>query len=153
MANEASVRTGLNLRKVSSDGTITLLSYNFSGAFSVTVVGTKGPTPGAITVTAAGTDVDLSQLTTPGLVVFKNLDATYTVEYGIRDPNTRTFYPLGEIQPGESYILRLSRNIQEDYFPSTGTGTTGDINKLHLKAMREGVTSPSIFVSVEAFEA
>lgn len=92
-----------------------------------------GPTPGMITVTPEGTDVDLSELVQPGMCWITNLDDTNFVEYGIKDPNNGTFYPLGELLPGEFYLLRLSRNLFQDY-TNTGTGTGAADNTLHFKA-------------------
>lgn len=135
------------VRKSTSTGLVTLNYQSQPTTFTVDVSGTKGPSPGAIQVTIAGTDVDFSQLTTPGLCRIMNLDPTNYVEYGIRDVASRKFYPLGEILPGETYVLRLSRNIQEEYYPSTGTGTTGDIDKFHIKANKAACN-----ILVEAFE-
>lgn len=145
MANEAQVRGSLQILKKS--GAITLIDYSSKPTvFKATVTGTKGPAPGAFTVTVLGTDVDFSELTTPGLCVFKNLDPTNFVTYGIWDPENSKFFPLGELLPGEVYVLRLSRDLQEEF--QTGTGTTGaDTNRLRFKA-----DTASLDVSVEAFE-
>lgn len=145
MANEAQIRVSLRIRKTS--GSLVLIDYPGNANFLGDVPSTKGPAPGAFTVTTAGTDVDFSQLTQPGLAMLRNLDTTNYVEYGIRDPATRVFYPIGEILPGEGWPIRFTRNLLEDYFPSTGTGTTGQINKVHFKAHRAPVV-----VSVECFE-
>lgn len=146
MANEAQVRGSLQILKKS--GTITLIDYGSKPTtFQATVTGTKGPVPGAFTVTVLGTDVDFSELTTPGLCVFKNLDPTNFVTYGIWDPENSKFFPLGELLPGEVFPIRLSRDLQEEF--QTGTGTTGaDTNRLRFKA-----DTVSLDVSVEAFEA
>lgn len=108
----------------------------------------KGPSPGAITVTTDGTQVTFSELTTPGLCLVKNLDEDNYVEYGILDPVTRTFYPLGEILPGEQYVIRLSRNLREAYLPYSGTGTTGEVNSLYFKA-----NTADCIIVVEGFES
>ncbi len=139
MANEFSVRTSLQLK---------IGNQNYQSqptSFQATQVGLGGPTPGQITALTTGTDVDLSQLVTPGLCRLMNLDPTNYVEYGIRDPGTGSFYPLGEIQPGETYVLRFSRNLLEAF---VGTGTTGDVNKFTIRA-----SVASCKVLVEAFEA
>ena len=146
MANEAKISSSLQITK--ADGTITLIAYKSSPtAFSGTVTGTKGPAPGAIAVPVAGVDVNFSELVTPAYCRIMNQDATNFVEYGIWDPEGATFYPLGEVLPGESYTLRLSRNLQEEF--GTGTGTTGaDTNRLRIKA-----DTAACNVLVEAFEA
>ncbi len=145
MANEAQVRGSLQILKKS--GAIILINYGSKPtSFQATVTGSKGPVPGAFTVTVFGTDVDFSELTTPGLCVFKNLDATNFATYGIWDPENLKFFPLGELLPGEAYPIRLSRDLEEEF--QTGTGTTGeDTNRLRFKADTESVN-----ISVEAFE-
>jgi len=114
---------------------------------SIATSNPKGPVPGAIQVTLEGVSIDLSELTTPGYCRIINLDDTNFLEYGIWDPEGATFYPLGEVLAGESYPLRLSRNLQQEY--GTGTGTTGaNTNRLRLKA-----DTAALNASVEAFEA
>ena len=140
MANEATINSGLSINN-------SPLSYTAKpGSFRATVTGVKGPVPGAFEVSTEGTDVDLSELTTPAFCRIMNLDSTNFVEYGIWDPDISKFYPLGEIQAGETYILRLSRNLFAEY--GTGTGTSGpDTNTFRFKA-----DSAALDVIVEAFE-
>jgi len=128
MSDEISIRSSLQIRKDN-------LEYQSKPtAFNATMVAdAAAPTPGRITVPIEGVDVDLTALTTPGIARLMNLDSTNYITYGIYDPDGDTFYPLGELLPGESYVLRMSRNLQEEY--GTGTGTTGaDTNRLRLKA-------------------
>lgn len=140
MADEAQIRASL---QITNDP----LEYRSQPtAFTADVAGIKGPVPGAIEASVEGTDVDLSELVAPSLCRIMNLDATNFVEYGVWDPEGGTFYPLGEILPGETYVIRLSRNLQEEF--GTGTGTTGaGTNRLRFKAD----TAPCN-VLVEAFE-
>ncbi len=141
MANEIQVRASLQIKKDNLDYSSKPTS------FKADMTGSKGPSPGALTATVDGIDVDFSELTTPGMCRIQNLDPDNFVEYGIWDPEGSTFYPLGELLPGESYPLRLSRNLQEEFM--TGTGTTGaDTNRLRIKA-----DTASCDVVVEAFEA
>ena len=141
MSREAQVRVALSISKDN-------LSVRYNHVYTADVNGTaRGPSPGAVLIDTDGTSIDFSQLTTPGLVVFKNLSETDYVEYGIWEPATTTFYPLGEILPGESYVLRLSRNLAEQY-SNTGTGTTAPTNALRFKANRADV-----YVDVSAYEA
>lgn len=145
MSSEAQIRSSLQIRKNN-------LTYQSQPtAFVADVSGTNGPTPGAFTVPVAGIAVDLSKLTTPGLCRIMNLDLTNYVEYGIKDVSgvgIGLFYPLGEILPGESYVIRLSRNITEEY-TATGTGTTPkNFDNFWFKAHVAPVN-----VLVEAFEA
>lgn len=120
MSNEARIQTSLSIKSgsfsVQSNPTV----------FTADVTNLKGPSPGAITISVHGTIIDFSQLTLPGLCTLQNLDPTNYVEYGIREPLTNLFYPMGEILPGEIYVLRLSRNLNREYV-GTGTGTGGTI--------------------------
>ena len=140
MADEASIRASLQI--ISGK-----LEYRSQPTvFTADVAGAKGPVPGALAASTAGTDVDFGELTTPNLCRIMNLDATNFIEYGIWDPEGSTFYPLGELLAGEFTVLRLSRNLQEEY--GTGTGTTGaNTNRLRLKA-----DTAACNVLVEAFE-
>lgn len=149
MSDEVQILTSLLIRKVdSTDPTIVLVEYhgqpiNFVGD----LIGSKGPVPGSIAVSVAGVDVDFSELATPGYCRLMNQDPTNFVEFGIWDPEGARFYPLGEILPGETYVLRLSRNLNEEY--GTGTGTAGaNTNRLRFKA-----NTASCNVLVEAFES
>lgn len=145
MANEANVRVSLSIRKTS--GTKVLIDYQGRPtAFNVDVTGTKGPTPGSLTIPVGGKVISFAELSTPGLCRLQNQDATNYVEYGIRDPDTNRFYPLGEIGPGESYILKLTRNLQEEYI-GTGTGTSSPGNQFFMKA-----NTADVVVNIEAFE-
>lgn len=140
MANEATIRSSLLIRKGS------VFYQSQPTAFLADVTGTKGPVPGAITVDNEGTDVDFSELTTPGLCRFQNLSSSGHLEVGIWDPQTFVFYPLLELLAGESYIVRLSRNLQEQY-ANTGTGTSAAENRVRIKG-HQGAT----VALIEAFE-
>lgn len=116
MADEASVRTSLQVKSGN-------LEYQSQPtAFLADVTTAKGPTPGAITVAVGGTSVDLSQLTRPALCRVMNLDDTNYLEVGVWDVSLAVFYPLLELLPGESYVVRLSRNLSLEE-PGTGSGT------------------------------
>lgn len=138
MANEATIRTSLMIKK----GNIFYQSN--PTAFKANVTGTKGPVPGAVSIaaTVTGTDIDFSELVTPGLCRLQNLDATNFVTYGIWDGVS--FFPLGELLPGETYVLRLSRYLGEEF---AGTGTPADVNTFRMKA-----DTAACNVLVEAFE-
>jgi len=149
MANEATIRSGLTIRKVS--GSLVLMNKNYSAQYQADVDGTKGPTPGAFSVDELGVDVDLSELTAPGWCWVKNLDATNTVEMGAWDPETDRFYPLLKWGPGQEYAIQLSDNLFQE-FGDTGTGTVSDsLNTLRFRAVGAG-DGPTANVSVEAFE-
>lgn len=148
MANEGQVRNSLTVLKTDGSGK-TILDYRSNPtAYTVDVTGSKGPTPGAITVSTAGTDVDLSELTTPGLCRIANVSVLSYMEVGIWDPAAGRLYLMMELDPGESNVIKLSRDIQEE----TGTGDPGTAvldtdNRLRLKAI--GASGVAL---VEAFE-
>ncbi len=141
MANEAQVRSSLQI-KVNN-----LVYQSNPTAFTATVTGTKGPTPGALTITTGGEAVDLSELVQPALCRLMNLDATNYVTVGVRDTTSGKLYKVLELLPGETYVVRLSRFMNEDY-DGTGTGTGADTVQLFLQA-----DTASVNVLVEAFEA
>ena len=148
MADEAQVRASLSIRKTS--GAKTLIDYRSSpSAFNSDVTGTKGPTPGALTIPTGGKVVSFAELDTPGWCILHNEDATNYVEWGVYDPDTDRFYPVGEIGPGESAgPFKFSRNFREDYI-GTGTGTSSEGgNQFFMKA-----DTADVVVSVEALEA
>lgn len=140
MSNEATVRTGIQIIV----GGLTYRPPTVS--FNVNVSAAKGPTPGLVVVPILGVDVDFSELTTPGLCRISNYDTTNFVTYGIGDSVTNEFYPLGEIGPSESYVLKLSRNLgidQDELTTGTGSGT---------KTFRIMADTAPCNCSVEAFE-
>lgn len=127
MADEARIQTSLQIT------TGSLQYQSRPTAFTADVAGAKGPVPGAFTAAITGTDVDLSELTTPALCRLQNLDPTNFVEVGLWDPEATLFYPLLELLPGESYVVRLSRNLAWQY--GAGTGTAGpETNRLRVRA-------------------
>lgn len=138
MANEATIRSSLQIFKQSGD--VTVLDYQGRpSTFQADVTGTAGPSPGVVNATTAGVEVDLSALTTPGLCRVMNLDATNYVQFGVWDGTN--FWELGELLPGESYVFRLARTI------SDGTGTSYTTGSLMLKA-----NTATCICIVEAFE-
>ena len=101
MANEINLNFTLTIIKGN-------LEYRQTKSWQADMAGKKGPVVGALTIPVAGTDIDLSELTTPSIAMLTNLDSTNFVEYGI---NSGGFLALGEILPGESYPIRFSRNL------------------------------------------
>lgn len=137
MANEANIQANLRIRKDN-------ITYSSNpGSFRADVDEGTGPVPGELVVTAAGKDVDLSGITTPGLCRMQNRSATEFVTVGIHDG--ASFFPMLELLPGESYIMRLYRDLGVE-FTGTGTGTPSDVNTLHLKVT--GSTSARVLVEV-----
>lgn len=145
MANEATIRTTLQIRKSDDDGNVILDYQSRPSGFTADVDGSKGPCPGSIAVSVSGTDIDFSQLTTPGLCRIMNQDSTNYVTLGVYEPDTDFFYPILEFPPFESYVVRLARFLETE---STGTGTlVGYNSRLQLRA-----NTDTCNVLVEAFE-
>jgi hypothetical protein len=148
MSGEAQLQVSLQINKNDADGVVQYRSYPTQ--FTADVDGAMGPTPGAFLASIYGTDVDLSELTTPGLCRISNQDPANYVTFGTCDPETDKFYPLGEILPGEFYLLRLSRWLGQEYAGSgTGTGTSG----AKTNTLRFVAHTAACVVLVEAFEA
>lgn len=146
--NEATIRTSLAIRKTLTDGTVVMDYSSRPTGFNADVTGTNGPTPGAVAIATSGTIISFAQLTTPGLCRLMNMDDDNYVTYGIWDPALSKFYPLGELQPGESYVLRLSRFLQTEI--GTGTGTVGGGG--HTTSLKMYAQASTANVLVEAFE-
>jgi hypothetical protein len=144
MSNEIRATIGLAINK----GKIDYMSR--PNSFTASMTNTGGPTPGQILVSVYGTDVDLSVLDTPGFCWMQNLDTVNYVEYGVWDGEFDRFYPLGELKPGEINVIRLARNLFQEYGegPGTGTGTQGaGTNTFRMRAYNQDCK-----VRVEAFE-
>jgi len=109
----------------------------------------KGPSPGAITVGTGGTDVDLSELVRPGLCRIMNLDSTNYVSWGVYDADSGNYFPLGEILPGESYVIRFSRELGTKETPGTGTVSGAELPCTY----RFKAHTDSCNVLVEAFDS
>ena len=148
MSGEASLQVSLQITKDDDAGVVNHRSYPTQ--FNADVSGAMGPTPGAFLATVYGTDVDLSELTQPGLCRISNQDSTNFITFGVTDPETNKFYPMGELLSGEFYIFRLSRNLGWEY-PGTGTGT--GTSGAETNTFTVVANTASCVVLVEAFEA
>lgn len=127
MANEAQVRGSVSIRKGNK------VYVSPPNSFNATVSGYGGPSPGVILCSTSGTDVDLSEITTPGLTFIKNQDSTNYVDVGVWNPDQSEFYPLLRLLAGEGYPVRLSPQVNQEV-SGTGSGTTGQSNTLRIKA-------------------
>ena len=138
MADEAQLHISLMIQNVTNSE----LEYQ-SRPTSITAdvgSGAWGPTPGIVSATTAGVEVDLTEITAMGGLCFlHNLDPTNYVTYGVLDSDGSTFHELGELLAGEFTVLRLSRNI--------GDGSGTDYESLFLKA-----NTATCRVRVEAFD-
>ena len=77
MANEVSVQAAITI----ASGNLNYRSNPTS--FTADLTGAFGPTPGALTISTDGEDIDLSELTSPGWCIIRNIDATNFIEWGI----------------------------------------------------------------------
>ena len=102
MANELTISGSYNINQGNLQ-----VTDNFSDQIDMT--GTFGPTPGAVAVGtgATGTSIDLSALTTGGVIKVTNLDSTNFITVGIYDGST-TYYPLVKVAAGKSVIFYLA---------------------------------------------
>lgn len=133
----------MSVRKANSVWTAPQTAFNGTVAASPA----KGPAPGAFTAAVTGTNVDLSQLSTPAYCFITNMDDTNFVTVGVWDPVHAEFHPLMELLPGEGYPLRLSRRLGQE--KGTGTGTYFNEGS-RLRVVAD--TAPCV-VKVEAFSA
>lgn len=144
MTREISVRSSLQINK--SDIALDYHSRPTQQTMNLDATDPTGPTPGGFLASTAGTDVDLSGLTTPGWCFIQNRDDTNKVQIGIWDPEGSRFYPFADLLAGEFFVLRLSSDIEEEF--GTGVGTLGpSTNRLRVKAI-----SAACQVSVEAWD-
>lgn len=128
MANEIRVQISIQVKKDNFQ------FQNQPTAFLDDMAGdAAAPSPGRITVSEQGTDVDLSKVGTPGWALFRNLDNTNYVQLGVWNPDQSEFYPFARIKPGTHFLIPLDPDINEEY-AGTGTGTTGQLNTLRLLA-------------------
>lgn len=142
MSNEISVRNSITIR---SGGLIYLSNQR---SYRADMSGSFGPAPAAFLATYDGTDVDLSGFTDPGWCHIINNEASggVTVSWGIYDPETDRYYPLGKLEPGQDTGLFQLDDLFRGEFVGTGTGTDLGINRLRVKA-KDG-DSASVFVGV-----
>lgn len=97
-----------------------------------------GGVPGTVIASESGTDVSFSPLVQPTWVELMNVEAADSglrAEWGVYDPQTSVFIPIGELEPGDVTVLKLSRNFGEEWV-SFGTATATAIanNTLRIKA-------------------
>lgn len=140
MSNEIDVRVSVRVRKDNPSGLGGTIEYQSSQAFRVDMEGYGGPSPGDLIIPLVGRDVYFTELAAPGLAVISNHggvdgDSSHEyVSYGIYDSTTDIYFPLGELLPGETYVLRLARTLHQEFPDASGTGTTADENYLRFKA-------------------
>ena len=128
MSGEISLNLSMQINKDNFGYSNTPISYQED------MVTGKGPSPGAITASSAGTGTQISftNLSTPARAVIKNFDDTNYVEVGIVVGGI--FYALLEVQAGMFDIIRFGRSMTKTI--------------IYVRA-----NTANCEVSVEAFEA
>lgn len=139
------VRSSLQITPITGQEAPQYRSYPTS--FNAVMYGSAGPTPGSIRATNTGTVVNLSELTAMGgMCRIINNDLVNTLTWGVYVPGLSVFVPVGDVLPGEVYVLRLSQYLQSEE-PGTGSGTYG-FSELMVRSPK-GTT---ILVTIEAFD-
>ena len=103
MANEFTIKSQITL----TNGT--MRHTGAPSSFQANQTTKFGPVPGTVSATTSGVTVSLSGITTPGIFSIQNLDTTNYVSFGLYISST--YYPLGEVLPGEIYVCRFARDI------------------------------------------
>lgn len=147
MANEVTIYSNMLIKL----GNLYYKSYPSS--FRTNLLTQKGPSPGEVNLLAnIVTSVNLSALNNPGVCRIQNLGdaaglSTY-IDVGMYDTLNGIFLPMLEVLVGDSWVVRLSRNLGEvDSVPApTGTSvfTRGNLAMLSLNY--------NVNVLVEAFD-
>ncbi len=148
MANEANIRSGLNIQKFSASGSgIVVLDERYGRTFRVDVDNSFGPSPGAINVDAEGTNVSWAEFVarglTPDICVISNLEVNNDDNYivvGRYDSATSRFYPFMRVYPGEEYVIRLSPDVDTEF---VGTSTLADTPTSTLRLYSFSASCPA----------
>lgn len=77
------------------------------GDYSITQY-TKGVFCRTYALTGSETDIDLSSLTNPGIVILQNVGSKDTIVYG---PKSGTQVPLGELRVGEHVVYNHAPSV------------------------------------------
>ena len=121
--------------------------YQRSYGFDFNMTNGNGPSPGLVVATPQGTEVDLSQLVNPVFGMVIN-ESDVAIELGIFNSDQAEFYPFMRVPPRKALPWFCSPNILGEYASGTGTGLTGQSNKLMAKSMG----SSDAYVIIELFD-
>lgn len=152
MADEAQIRLGLRIVRAPLD------YQSNPTAFTMDVLNSSPPIPGKIVATPAGVDLDLTNLGVPGLIWLMNMSTQDFVTWGVVDPDTDKFLPVGELPianastGGKPFLHNLSRYLYTGFSGAIGTGTgTGTLG--HPATLRFYSNDVDCEVFVAAFDA
>jgi len=98
MAGEITLSTSLSVRH-------SPFEYNHTSRQTIDQNGIGGGNPGTVQLTTTAQAVSFGDVSTPGIVVFQNLDSTDSVYIGIDVAST--FYPFAQLKPGEDFVIRV----------------------------------------------
>lgn len=122
MSREVSIQSNLQVNVIDAGTGINVLRYNaLPNSFVGNLPTVKGPSPGALLATLQGVKV-VFQLTKPGYCRFMNNDPINFVTRGVYLADINRFAPIDEMLPGETYVTRISRHLQSEFY-QTGTGS------------------------------
>lgn len=130
MSDEITVRAGITVK----NGNYSYASQPGYCTDDQTTPG--GGVPGVVVASESGTDVSFSPLVQPAWVELVNIEAAggARAEWGMFDPQTGVFIPVGELEPGDIAVFKLSRNFGEEWVSfGTATATTISNNTLRVK--------------------
>lgn len=99
MANEITVNLSVSV----NNGNLKKRLGTDRGTFSLNQAAAGGPTPGYVTIGTTEESIAFAELSTVGLCVLTNLDATNYVRWGFA-----TGVYGGRLNPGESAMFRLN---------------------------------------------
>lgn len=102
MANEISVTSTFSI-------TNNNLSYSSSESFNADQSILGGPSNGTQQIGTSHETIGVTDITSLGWAVFKNLDNTNWIEVGV--DVAAAFYPFLRLLPGETVVVRLSPAI------------------------------------------
>lgn len=140
MANEIQVRASVSVR-------LGNLKYQSpQPAWTAALTTAIGPTPGAVTIPLEGRDFFFEELTSPGIAVFTNIDATNFVRFGLYILDLDRFFPIGRIYPGESFPFRFDPDLFQAFL---GSGTSAEDGEAYFRFKAD--TAP-VVVQIDAFE-
>lgn len=147
MANEVQVRTQI----IINNGNLKHNPGQFQFTDDAVASPGLGPAPGAFIAEADGTDVDLSQFTTPAWIELANLENSdgATVGWGVYDVENDKYIPVGKLKPGWRIPFCLDELFGSELQPSAiSTGT--DVGNIRLRFIVKDAATAKVYAG--AFE-
>lgn len=133
MANEVSINFNAAVRVPSAMPR----SYGFT--IQRNCLSYQGPSPGFLTATTTGIQIDTSKITNLSFGIFTNLSTTARLQLGVKDTSSGNFEPFAELDPLESWPIPLARILGTEETGGAGTGTAGSGGVLWAKGVGASV--------------